>query len=794
MERIQWVALSALLLGASGCAFEGAEVEGSASSALSGGGLVVNECTTGTSGSIELYNAGTAALDLASDPANCWFVDDIEGGGSRKRIVDGVVNHAAGSTTCASSGRSATCAIVAPGERVWVSYAYINSASADQCRLVSSTLSAGTCGTTYVDEMVGGPTASTAAGQCFGRVADGAGWSSSAISCSPNGGTNGEPEPPPPPPPPPVVVTINEFSAGNAGWVELHNASAVAADLSGWVVDDIAGGTAPKTIPAGTTIAPGGFVSIAFSGFNTASADEVRLLDATGAVVDSHSNFYAGTSISNLCFGRQPNGGAWAAGATDCTRDASNDKDAVLVSVGNGQSVILRGTIITPDNVLQGEVLIENDIITCVAASCAGVSLTGTPSVVETNGIIAPGMIDAHNHILFDIFDESDWAPTKAYANHNQWPNDPRYGAMVDAKQYLNGEYGSSVSVGCELNKYGELKGLISGTTSIVGAANPANKACYGSVARTIDQTNDLGYDKIQAATLTPLSKATADSVCENIAEDKTDAFVVHAGEGIDQASLNEFNALFTAPTTDGCLHRHETAIVHGTAFGANEFSQMGALGMSLVWSPRSNVFLYGMGTDLTKTTNIPLALSYGINVALAPDWSIGGSQNLLDELRFANQVDDGAFGNILTPKDLVKMVTIQAAKALAIDNVLGSIEVGKKADLFVIGGDTAAPYDSILAATPSDVRLVLVNGVPLYGDTALLPIAPSTPGCETLDVCTMQKFVCVAEPGGTATNKLGQTLAQIKSVLETELTTYDNLDLSSWDFMPLAPLVKCGN
>lgn len=49
-----------------------------------------------------------------------------------------------------------------------------------------------------------------------------------------------------------------------------------------------------------------------------------------------------------------------------------------------------------------------------------------------------------------------------------------------------------------------------------------------------------------------------------------------------------------------------------------------------------------------------------------------------------------------------------------------------------------------------------------------------------------------MAEPGGTATNKFGQTLADIKSVLESELVGYDNLNLSPWDFAPIAPLVKC--
>jgi hypothetical protein len=109
-----------------------------------------------------------------------------------------------------------------------------------------------------------------------------------------------------------------------------------------------------------------------------------------------------------------------------------------------------------------------------------------------------------------------------------------------------------------------------------------------------------------------------------------------------------------------------------------------------------------------------------------------------------------------------------------------------------VIGGDTAKPYDALLAASPADVRLVLVAGVPLYGDKVLQPIGPASPGCEDLDICCRPKFACVATASGTATNKLGQSLGEIQSALTTSLTQYDALDLSQWDFAPLAPLVKC--
>ncbi len=472
---------------------------------------------------------------------------------------------------------------------------------------------------------------------------------------------------------------------------------------------------------------------------------------------------------------------------------------ALLIKKGDADKLLLKGMVVTPDVAFAGEVLVIGDTISCVGPSCSAAPGAATASVVDTQGIILPGMIDTHNHILFDIFDENDWAPTQSYTNHNQWGASPRYKAMVDAKQWLNSEIDETVNgvvyssdLGCELDKYGELKGLIAGTTSILTSATPGNKACYASLARTIDQTpNGLPADKVQTATLFP-STSAADGVCDNQSTGKTDAYVIHIAEGIDAVALKEFATLNTISTVDGCLFVPKTTIIHGAALGDPELTQMAAAGMSLVWSPQSNVFLYGAGTVLTATANIPLAMSKGINVALGPDWSIGGSQNLLDELRFADHVDNVAWGDKITPQDLVKMVTSHAAKALGLDAVLGSITVGKKADLMVIGGDTTKPYDALLAATPGDVRLVLVGGAALYGDKALRPIAQATPACEDLDACCQSKFVCVAAPGGTATNKLGQSLVEIESALNTNLTQFDSFNLTQWDFMPLAPLVKC--
>lgn len=470
------------------------------------------------------------------------------------------------------------------------------------------------------------------------------------------------------------------------------------------------------------------------------------------------------------------------------------------VTPGAPDHFLLIGTIVTPDQVIDGQLLVEGQTITCVAAgdACSMQPGAAGATVLDTHGIIAPGMIDTHNHILFDVFDEDDWKPSQVYTNHNQWTSEARYAAMLDVKQCLvndsqgkptwcaNTPYGTAAgSLRCEFDKFGELKALVAGTTSVVGLPGTSS-ACFGSIARSIDVSqNGLGTDKIQTSATFPPSKTSADGVCGNFASGNTAAYLIHCGEGTDASALNEFATLSSVTTTAGCLLAPQTTITHGTAFGATEFASMAQHGMKLTWSPASNVSLYG------QTADIPMALAAGVTVALAPDWSMGGSQNLLDEMRFADGWDNAHFGDRLAASDLLAMTTSNAASALGLGDKLGRIAVGYTADLAVYTGDTTKPYDAVLAATPKQVELVMVGGVVLYGDAALVAAGPAQPPCETLDVCGTPKFLCIAT--SDTANKLNQTYADIKSALDKALTDADaQTPGDGYNFAPLTPLVKC--
>lgn len=117
----------------------------------------------------------------------------------------------------------------------------------------------------------------------------------------------------------PTRVRVNEvLMAPSAGteWVELYNPTSSQVDVSGFYVDDVAGGGgAPKQIPSGTVIPAGGRWVMEFaSGFlNNTGAESVRFVSGSGAtevVHDSYSWSLSSTQYDKV-FHRVGDGGAW---------------------------------------------------------------------------------------------------------------------------------------------------------------------------------------------------------------------------------------------------------------------------------------------------------------------------------------------------------------------------------------------------------------------------------------------------------------------------------------------------
>lgn len=415
---------------------------------------------------------------------------------------------------------------------------------------------------------------------------------------------------------------------------------------------------------------------------------------------------------------------------------------ATSITIGSDPTKqVLKGKLVTPDQVFDGKVVIEGDTITCVAADCTEPS--GATIYTITNAYIFPGFVDAHNHVAYNFLPK--WTPPKLYVRRAQWQASPSYKLFKKPYDELKAK-----GLTCEIIKYGEVKALISGVTTIQGTSPGSD--CIRLLVRNAENQNKLDVSSSYIRTYI----LDISSFQGTVNWDITKSFVVHVAEGVpgDDRSLNEFNTL----KQKGLLTA-QTAIIHGAAFGDAEFKEMADVGAKLIWSPQSNLVLYA------KTTNIKSALQHGIVVSLGVDWNPSGSDNIFDELRVAANVNEDEFDSVIPPADWIKMITINPAKALALDSHVGRLAQGLKADITVLTSKNSDPHESLLNTHLQDVQMVWVGGNLLYGNKTILErVKPGQ--CEDLKVYGSNKRVCVRTTTEQVPKK-DQTLGVIKDILQ---------------------------
>ena len=150
------------------------------------------------------------------------------------------------------------------------------------------------------------------------------------------------------------------------------------------------------------------------------------------------------------------------------------------------------------------------------------------------------------------------------------------------------------------------------------------------------------------------------------------------------------------------------------------EFSILKERGVHVLHNPISNLKL------ASGVSPVPKMLDYGINVALATDGP--ASNNRLDmfrEMHVAAIIHKGVAKDpkIVPAKTVLEMATVNAAKALGLENMIGSIEVGKRADLVILnlekgtqGTPEHDPYSMIVySLDTSFVESVMVDGQWVY-------------------------------------------------------------------------------
>jgi cytosine/adenosine deaminase-related metal-dependent hydrolase len=415
---------------------------------------------------------------------------------------------------------------------------------------------------------------------------------------------------------------------------------------------------------------------------------------------------------------------------------------------------LLRGVVLAPSGpIAPGEVLIVGNTIACVAADCSGTAGADTVTLIQTNGVISPGLVDAHNHLPYDFLPE--WIPPSAFNNRYEWADDVSYEQHVLP-------YTAHRSTGthfCPAAKWGELRALVHGTTTVQGQTY--NQSCIDRLVRNAESHHDLGANTMQTTIESPrdITDSAAATYVANFTDGSTTRLAVHMAEGVTGNGVELEFASFAGRDTRTNRHmgtsllaamdgsyRGVAVLIHSVAVTDAELMEIRDTDSKVVWSPSSNMVLYG------RTANIARILELGITVGLGPDWTPSGEDDMLGELRFAyaHGVTEGIAA--LTPRRLVEMATVGSAEAVDLDANIGTLEVGRRADVAVFGRMGADPYRAVIDSDAEDVRLVFIDGLGYYGDLPLEPAASVNGSCDMLDACGAMKFVCIAgTPGSTS-------------------------------------------
>jgi 5-methylthioadenosine/S-adenosylhomocysteine deaminase len=310
---------------------------------------------------------------------------------------------------------------------------------------------------------------------------------------------------------------------------------------------------------------------------------------------------------------------------------------------------------------------------------------------IKGSYILFPALINAHDHLFGTYHPKIGKGP---YICWLPWDFDLK-SSEVYGERNKNTPY--------EVYLFGAYKNLISGVTTV-----------HDHIPHVV---NDPYIDKLPIRVLKKYTLAHEASVYDLKWGEGIDAeykkavkegipFVTHIEEGFDEESLRGIDTL----DQHNALSDH-TVLIHGIGFSEKDIKLIAKKKANFIWCPGSNMYMF------QRTAKVKEIIEAGVNVSIGTDSTATGELNLLDEVRFGKKVYKDMYDEELENDLIVRMITVNPAKAFRVDKRLGSLEKGKLGDLLMISGDSKNPYKSLVDANLKDIALVVKEGKPLYGD-----------------------------------------------------------------------------
>ena len=400
--------------------------------------------------------------------------------------------------------------------------------------------------------------------------------------------------------------------------------------------------------------------------------------------------------------------------------------ETIQASMRKAKTWALRGTIVTMnqsnDLFDDGLVIIDGGVIVNIISPAELPDDFKDIEVIETTGVIYPGLIDLHNHLAYNIMPL--WQVPKPFKSRDQWRGYTPY--KTDVYQPVANVLSVYTEPAKATARFIEAKALMGGvcTGQGIGKRTKKGDALLIGALRNVEMPLN---DDLPAAGGTVMdvrpNPEGYEELRKRLANPKLHAYLYHLSEGVDKISRQYYLNL-----RDNNLINEKLVGVHSLGLEPDDLKLLASKGAKVVWSPYSNLLLYG------KTLNLKALKESNVIFSIGCDWSPSGSKNLLEEAKVAWQVNLDQ-QSPFEPKDIVAPLTSAPAKILGWESALGNIEKGMLADLLVLEKSNADVYLNLIMATEKSIKLVLIDGIARFGSAELMKTFPIEAGQELEDI-----------------------------------------------------------
>ena len=149
------------------------------------------------------------------------------------------------------------------------------------------------------------------------------------------------------------------------------------------------------------------------------------------------------------------------------------------------------------------------------------------------------------------------------------------------------------------------------------------------------------------------------------------------------------------------------TILAHAIHLSDRELARLVECGVRVAHCPSSNLFIGAGVMPLARWQAAGLTVGLGSDVSGGPELSLFAVARVGAYAQMARRALVGDEGVVLDPLGWLRLATLDGARALGLDDVTGSLEIGKEADLIAVDPDFVAPLPSIDTADEDPADLV---------------------------------------------------------------------------------------